>query len=538
MNSVFHRHGRVFFAVITVVIIISFLGFMTPAFRSLFVAEGHASAAGTIFGQEITYGDLQTQARLDALAASVQMGWPLNNPTLYEQAQNGAFMSMAMCRAAQMRGVRISDKQIADYIAMLPKFKGKNGEFDIEKYNEFIKGDLKKAGYSALELDEAIRNALLLQKLNVQIMNNVIVTPSELKAYYDFSFAKIDVRVARFNYSDFAGKVKVTPEQLEAYFNMNADKYMIVPEFKVQLVKFSYDKYMKQAESKATPEAVKKFYEANKAMFKTPEGKDQLFSKVKAQVEAVLVKELARDAALAAAQSFASELYDEIGEAEDAEKVAVFNERIGQLKLESFKSDWFKADGGKIGNIENPVLIKQITLIEEQLPVSNAVAGKDAAYVAYLLEKHPARKATLAEVKTQVEAELVQVQAVKLARETARNIALKITKSSDRAKLISAKAFGFKKEDTFTRKNAPYGVDGTMILQLSEGVRVGDISAATDTPYGAIIVYVEKRTVPSEKDFEKSKQQVTYYYQNEKIMAARGTLTSWLSGQCKSKGVR
>ena len=60
LNSVFHRHSRWLFGVITIVIIISFIGFMVPgSFFGFGPETGSGAKVGTAFGKNVTYEDLK-----------------------------------------------------------------------------------------------------------------------------------------------------------------------------------------------------------------------------------------------------------------------------------------------------------------------------------------------------------------------------------------------------------------------------------------------------------------------------------------------
>ena len=70
MNNIFSRHGRWLFAIITLVIIVSFVGFLTPGFTSLFLGTGNSganAAIGSAFGKKITRDDVRNQAERDLL---------------------------------------------------------------------------------------------------------------------------------------------------------------------------------------------------------------------------------------------------------------------------------------------------------------------------------------------------------------------------------------------------------------------------------------------------------------------------------------
>ena len=60
LNSVFHRHSRWLFGLITIVIIVSFIGFMVPgSFFGFGPETGSGAGVGTAFGKKVTYEDLK-----------------------------------------------------------------------------------------------------------------------------------------------------------------------------------------------------------------------------------------------------------------------------------------------------------------------------------------------------------------------------------------------------------------------------------------------------------------------------------------------
>ncbi|MCF6175272.1 MAG: SurA N-terminal domain-containing protein [Victivallaceae bacterium] len=531
MNSVFHRHGRWLFAIITLVIIFTFVGFLTPGFRSLFVREGHEALVGTVFGQEVTYAEMRQQAKLDQLAMALSYGQPLNS-NISERIWENAFSSLGQIAAAKKCGIRVSDKQVADYIAKLPTLKGTDGKLDLQKYKDKLK-EVRKNGYSATDLDTAIRLLLLRQAYNAQVMNNVIITDNELKSFYNFFLEKTTVKMAEFKAADFIGKVKLSDQDIETYFAANHGRFILPAEYRAELIAFPLKNFAAAAAKQVTEERLKEFYAANKADFKTAKGKLQPLSKVKKQVTARLVKSLSSELALNAAQVFATELYDMLDEVDATEQYKTFADKVKSKKIASIKTAWFKSNEVKIGDVESAMLVKQITLIERELPISDAVVTEDAVYVAYLLDKKESRPAELKEVKAQVIKELKNLKSIALARETAGKIALKIAQSKAPGKLIAAKVYGFKAVEPFTRRNLPYGPNAGAIVQESEKLAVGKASMPIDTARGALIIYVEKRTSPDSKNFAKQEQLIRSYYRSMKVRAAQSSSANWWRSNCK-----
>jgi hypothetical protein len=248
MNNIFHRHGRWLFAIITLVIIVTFVGFLTPGFTSLFSKKRSEMPVGIIFGEPVSSSDFRDQVQIGALAMSLQFGGDPSNRMIMTFAQSRAFDTMAMYQAALRRGIRVSDKDIADFIKSLPVFRGASG-FDPAKYEKYVSKVLEPKGFTQQDLDKAIEQSLIVSRLAKQVSEEVIVTPDEVKDYFYGIQEKFDVQVARFNGKDFESKVKLDDKDINAYFNLNRADYMTQSRYKVDIVSFNYIDYERKRSS-------------------------------------------------------------------------------------------------------------------------------------------------------------------------------------------------------------------------------------------------------------------------------------------------
>ena len=64
LNTIFHRHSRWLFGAFTIIIIVSFLGFLTPGtFGFGDMSNPESIAMGTAYGEKVTYGELRDISR-------------------------------------------------------------------------------------------------------------------------------------------------------------------------------------------------------------------------------------------------------------------------------------------------------------------------------------------------------------------------------------------------------------------------------------------------------------------------------------------
>lgn len=536
MNRIFDRHGRFLFGVITAVIIVTFVGFLTPGFFD-FLMPGYRSeksAAGSIFDQKITYEELKKQSLDTAIGYSLLFGGfsPMVS-FIQEKAKADAFNDICISRAAERRGISISDEQIAEFIRELPSFQNK-GRFAMEKYKNYLSRVLAPAGLDNTDLEDAVRNLLLREQLREQFIKSVIITPGEVKCYFDCTYEKFDVKTARFRAEDFMSKIKVDKKEAEAYYNTNGNEFMLPPEFDTCTACLKYDSFRKEAETAVNEDALKKYYETNKARY-TEKGKTLPFKEVKGRIKSEMISAGEKQAAMRKAQLFAVEAYKITAEFKEDGKnpLDAFEKLARQKNIPAVKTGWFNGDSKIIKNIgEAPELAK--TLAQDYHQITNAIEGKKAAYVVFTINRKEERPAEFKDVEAKAEEKVKRAKAVQLAREKAREVALELTEAKDKSEIL--KKYKFEKTDTFMAKIkqwAPYGPDGKIIAALAEKTPAGSVAPVENTSYGAIAVYVEKRTPPDTAEFEKDKKNIEAAYKMQKQKLAWFSYHSWIMSRAK-----
>lgn len=533
MNSVFRRHNRFLFSVITLVIIVTFVGFFTPGFMSLFSDISGSNNAGTVLGHKISYEDIRKYGDNQALFVSLQYG--MDPRAMREMSQARAFEYLAWKLAAYDMGIRVSDSEIVDFLKGLQIFRGESG-FSLAKYDMYVKNVLHPSGFNKQDMDSAVKEGLFIDKVFKQIAAEVIVTPGEIRNFFDSAQEKFEIRVAKFKAEDFKKEIKLEEKELTSYFEANRQNYMTSPRFKVSVVRFNYNDYEREAHKKITDELVKKYYENNKKEFVTKDNKPMSFEEASKKIKADLLIENEKELALRDAKIFAAEAYTKTEDAED-NKAEAFEIFAKEKKNNVYKTNWFSAESKKIEGVgEEPELVKGVASTYDKVPVSDAIAGKKAVFVSYLLEYEKPKEAALADVRAKVEEDLVKIQATKLAKDKAREFASKIAEAPDKYKFIeSAKAVKFEKIEPFVAMMPPQSKtnEGQLLAAVAGNTSVGNASAAIDLENYSIIVFVDKRTLPKEEDFEKQFQTISDVLHRQKVQAATEDFGMWLNNHSK-----
>lgn len=207
LNTMFHKHSRVLFGLLTSIIIVSFIGFLTPG--QFGCDSGPDSrVVGEVYGKKVSIDDLREFYRKCPLV------WQKNNVG-YKEIFDGYCLNF---RADQL-GIHVSDDEVA--MAIRPNFVDKDGKYDERKYGEFMKKLKGRQNIGESEYLESIRFELKLRKLGEYVTSQVVVTPSEIDSLYRERATKLHFKVAAFQTSGFVPK----GNDLQEFFKKNKDRY-------------------------------------------------------------------------------------------------------------------------------------------------------------------------------------------------------------------------------------------------------------------------------------------------------------------------
>jgi len=535
MNALFIKHGRIFFGVFTVVIIISFIGFFTPGFTSIFSGgPGMGNAVGRVLGKKLTYDELRHHAGYSMIAMSLLYGIPLNNSSMRDRVMDQSFESLCLLRAAQARGIRASDAEVAEFLRHAPVF-SKANVFDKEKYEDYVKNNLTPSGFNKRDMDEAVRDYLTINSLMQEIGNTVIVTPGEVRTFFNSINEKFDVRVGRCSWENFKAQAqsKLDDKALQAFFNANKKNYTIPVKYQADFIRFNYDVFEKDEIKDLTEAAIKEYFESHRNDYKNPDGKLAEFDTVKLKAKEAARRAIAKKKAMENASSFvvstSQKVMDSAGKVEDVRKI------FAESKLPGGTTDWFEA--GTTAFVKpvgrEPAFVSAVAALYEGEPLSNAIEGENSAFVALVTAKQNSRQAEYAEVKEKVLSDCIRQHAVELARDRARELFKKISDSPKPAQAIESlkEQLHFEKVDSFVLMMPPSSPNGAQIARLAAQTPAGKLAPIENTLDGAILIFVDKRQLPSDADFEKQKASMEMLYKMQKREMAKADFQSWLQSQ-------
>ena len=535
LNNVFHRHSRWLFGLFTIIIIVSFIGFMVPgSFFGMGPDTGSGARVGTAFGKKVTYEDLRNVHR--NLEVCNQIGFPVGEARIEQQ-----FYFYCMLEKARSMGVAASDKEVAATLKMHPMLQS-NGKFDMQKYKNLL-SNLGRMGITKEDIESALRMMLVINKFQNQLGSAVIATPGEARELYRQFNTPYEIRVAEFqtakapalaraNARKVADLAAAEQKAVTSFFEANKGKYTIPGWLDVMVVEFKNSIFTKEAAKKATEKELLKFYNANKSLFNGKDGKVQPYAAVKAKVRDEFVKIESTDLAQRAAEDFAVEVADAVAAVDKkADKIAAFRKAADRLKLAIVENPKVLFSDRSISSIHSAELVNALNQVAGN-PVTKVVATSDSACVGFLRDRVETRPAKLDEVLFQVRNDLVADNLYKDARKKAENayVAIRKQPAKDRAKAFNALT-GVKFSNVkFTLAEPAQDAKFQQAMMTALNMQVGEIAAPMSNLQMVMLV---SRKAPDFKDYAGKESQYMMILRMQKAQQAQAAVMEELSAQCQ-----
>jgi peptidyl-prolyl cis-trans isomerase D len=246
---------------------------------------------------EITAQDFQRsmmvlQERLDAEGQDRSI---LQSPELKKSVIESLVDSQLIKEAVNKYNFRISNDQLTTYLVGMPDFQ-ENGKFSQQRYDQIVQYN----GLTPKKLEDQIRGDMATQQIQGTLANLSYYPKNKIDDIAKIAYQKRHVKLYDMLLKDYEAAVKVSDEELNAFYNDNPSSFIRPDQVKIDFVVYSVANIVPNIN--VTDEDIKAFYEANKVNYEGAEERsashilfladkslsnDEL-AKVKTQAEKVL----------------------------------------------------------------------------------------------------------------------------------------------------------------------------------------------------------------------------------------------------------
>ena len=532
LNSVFHRHSRWLFGAFTIIIIVSFLGFLTPGtFGFGGMGDPASIPVGTAYGENVTYGELRGIGRNISVFSEVFNGVPISRDIPNETV----FIYACMLRKAGALGLAVSDKEVASLIRRTPAFL-KNGSFDRSAYDRMLQ-TMRRNGISETDLHDACRQQIMLEKLQRELTGGITATEGEAQELFRRLNTVYAVRVIEFPAPD-ASKLKLSKKELQDYFAAHRAAYPIPGKVDALVIAWDAGTFRAEAAKRATDKALKAFFDRDPKAFETDKIKSPKFEAVKSAVKEKFIAAASLELAQQAAYDFATAAYEQLGETPSQNKEKVFRALADKYKLVVIEAGSAKFDDPAIGKIRSARLVSQLAGLAGDNRVTDPVVEGQRVYIGFARSRIQPRQAEFQEVADKVKADCLAEKAAAEAMKKAASAFAELSraKAGEAGKILAKyKGCRFSKFDfSLMTKRPPENRLDVALAVIN--VKPGAFTPPVREKQGAVVAQLTGRTPADMTAFAKQKDMYVMMCRNQKISLAMQTLQEEFAANCRFTG--
>jgi peptidyl-prolyl cis-trans isomerase D len=212
------------------VVIAVFILFVFVDFGSIRLGgTAPTDAAASVGDQAVTYGEFertyrqtedyyrQTLGEQFNRELAQQMGLPL-------QVLDQLVAEKIVLGEAERMGLRVTDNELAEYIAEIPAFQLTDGRFVGEqRYQEILLSN----GYTVEQFEEGARSDLLSQKVRSVLGENLYVSDQEVIDSYKDQVEKAHIRYLRLPSDQLRDAISLSDDEIAAFFSEHKEDFQI-----------------------------------------------------------------------------------------------------------------------------------------------------------------------------------------------------------------------------------------------------------------------------------------------------------------------
>jgi peptidyl-prolyl cis-trans isomerase D len=327
----------------------------------------------------------------------------MDNPEVKRAVLDRLIAEKLVIVGSDRAGVRIPDKVLAERIASEPGFQD-NGRFSKERYEQIARAN----GLSTVGLDERLRTDFRQQTFRNAIAETAFVPRTSVENFVKLSEQSREVSVVNLTADAYLDKVKVTPEQVKAYYDANTVEFQVPEQARVEYVELSADALAAQVPVPA--EEVKKAYDegVQQGRFGEPEQR-------RASHVLVAVKADASEADKKAAQAKAQAIADQVRKNPKA---------FADVAKKESQDPGSAPQGGDLGFFGKGTMVKafeEAAFSAKKDDIVGPVQSEFGWHVIKVTDVKPAKVKSLAEAAPELEAQMKKGGAQRKFAEAAEN---------------------------------------------------------------------------------------------------------------------
>lgn len=437
MFDLVHKY-KIVLQIILGMIVVSFAFWGVGSYRTAFDDSDVVADVGgvKISRQEFARALEQQRERLaQALGRGIDPA-ALDTPAMRRELLDGMITQRVLALYAAKQNMRVSDEQLREAIAGIPAFQ-ENGKFSIEQYRRLLRA--QNLGEAQFEQD--MRSDLVMQQLSAGVADTAFVAKAVARGFAEAREQRREISQHTLSPDQYRGKVKVTPEAIEAYYKEHPREFETPEQMRVEYVVLSREELARR--ERVSPDEVKAVYEQNYAARHTER------EAARAKVESILAEARKNPDRFA---ELAKEHSQDPGSAPQGGDLGYFG-RGAMVK--PFEDAAFKLKEGEL----SPVVESDFGYhIIKLTGIRKGDGGAEERSASHILINAPQDAKSFEEARPEIEEQIKQQRIAKAFAEAAESFSNTAYEQPDSLEPL-AKKFGLnlQKSDWLTRQPDPEG---------------------------------------------------------------------------------
>jgi len=241
-------------------------------------------------------------------------------------------------------GQRISDPYLASMIHATPAFR-KDGQFDSSQYKQM----LARASYTPERYENELRTDSIIQEFTRNIASSTLTDQFSVDNILRLEHQKREIAYGVVPAMSLLDGVKIEPEEVEAYYAINASNYLTPERVIVDYIELSVDDLVKKVE--VDDNKLQTFYADNSTLFVGPEERKASHILIEGDDETAKATLQSAIERLAQGESFADlakELSADVGSAQEGGDLGFFQRGVMDS---AFEETTFSMQEGDVSDI-------------------------------------------------------------------------------------------------------------------------------------------------------------------------------------------
>ncbi len=395
---------------------------------------GSRDVVASVDGRQITVGQFRKVYNQQIQAYRRSYGGSIDERLLKQMGIDRRILQQlideeAGLAEARRLGIATSDEEVRVRILALPAFQ-ENGQFiGDERYRQLLQ--MADPPRRPSEFEEEVRRSMTLSKLQGALTDWMTVSAADVTAEYKKRNDKVKLAVVSFPSDKFLAETTATDAEIAQQFEQHKADYRIPDKRKVRYALL--DTQGIRNRTQVTAQDVQRYYEDNEAQYSTPE---------ETRASHILLKTEGKDDAAVKKQ------------AEDLLAKAKGGADFAALATTFSEDDSSKVKGGDLGFFPKGQMVPEFDAAAFSLQpgqISDLVKSQFGYHIIKVVERKPATKRSLDEVRAQIEDQLKTQRAQDEAQRTVTGLAGKVTKPADLDGVAKPRGFTVAESDFFSR---------------------------------------------------------------------------------------